>query len=169
MHLQREYQRDRFVNRIVRGGGLTFIHCPAFIFGINGSDIHEMKITYYRDPFGSYHGITDESPNGLAGCVYVGRGPDERGIETVKERAYAINVLQKWTRVDEVPDEWLEAIGYEKVREYLPEPPPQVKTVKLKFKRSRDIIPEAYTKDPVFWILCMTFFVVYYVIMKHLI
>ena len=120
-----------------------------------------MKITYYRDPFGGYHGVTDESPKGLAGCVCAGRGPKERGgIETVKERAYAVQHLQKWTRVDEVPDDWLEAIGYEVRIE--PETEPESENVKLEFAPCKGIIPEAYTKDPMFWILCIVLFIIYY-------
>ena len=110
-----------------------------------------MKITYYQDPFGGYHGVTDESPKGLAGCVCAGRGPDERGgIGTIKERAYAINVLQKWERVEEVPVEWLAAIGYEQ---------PQVE-LKLEFAPRQGVDPEEYTKDPVFWMLCVVIFAI---------
>ena len=137
-----------------------------------------MKITYYRDPFGGYHCITDESPRGLAGCVCAGRGPEERGggIETIKERAYAVKHLRKWDHVAEVPNEWLEAIGYEVVSESVPEPLPEItsepvsepENVKLEFAPCKDIIPEKYKKDPVFWTLCVVFFIIYYSLVKYL-
>ena len=136
-----------------------------------------MKITYYRDPFGGYHGVTDESPKGLDGCVCAGRGPDEHGgIETVKERAYAVQHLRKWTRVEDVPDEWLEAIGYEVQSETAPEPLPEPtfepvsepENIKLEFAPCKDIIPVEYKKDPVFWTLCIAFFVIYYSFMRYL-
>ncbi len=124
-----------------------------------------MKITYYRDSCGGYHGITDESPKGLTGCVYAGRGPAEHGrIETVKEQAYAVKQLQKWTQVENVPAEWLEAIGYESVTAS-PEPsesPPRVETVKLDFVPWHGPILDEYMKDPLFWPLCIIIFVILY-------
>ncbi len=123
-----------------------------------------MKITYYRDPHGGYHGITDESPKGLTGCVCVGRGPAEHGrIETVKEQAYTVKQLQQWTRVENVPAGWLGAIGYESVPETAPEPPEPrrpVETVKLDFVPWHGPILEEYMKDPIFWPLCIIIFVI---------
>ena len=35
-----------------------------------------MSITYKRDKHGGYPGVTDESPKGFRGIVFVGRGPE---------------------------------------------------------------------------------------------
>ena len=115
-----------------------------------------MKVTYFRDPFGGYHGVTDESPKGLTGCICAGRGPEEQGgIETIKERAYAVKQVQKWTRVEEVPAEWLEEIGYEVRPE--PEFEPEVK---LEFAPWRGVDPSELMEDPWFWPLCIMLFVI---------
>lgn len=116
-----------------------------------------MNVTYFRDPFGGYHGVTDESPKGLAGCVCAGRGPEEQGgIKTVKERAYAVKQVQKWTRVKEVPAEWLDAIGYE-VR---PESEPRLEELELEFVPWRGVDPSELMRDPLFWPLSAVIFAV---------
>ncbi len=83
-----------------------------------------MKVTYYLSD-DNYHGVTDESPQGFANCVYAGRGPrHHQGPESVHEQGYSISQLQRWEKVDptDVPDEWLDAIGYEKRPERKPKP-----------------------------------------------
>ncbi len=71
-------------------------------------------ISYFKTPKG-YIGVTSQSPQGMKGVVFIGRGSDN-GPAGVKEQAYAKNQLAKFTPVkaDEVPDEWFTAIGYEK-------------------------------------------------------
>jgi hypothetical protein len=79
-----------------------------------------VTITYYRTPEG-YVGLTDESPRGFKGVIFVGRGPKGGGPETVCEQGYVPGT--GWEQVDasEVPDEWIEALGYEQ-RPLQPEP-----------------------------------------------
>lgn len=87
-----------------------------------------MGISYFQDS-GGYLAVTPETPKGpLHGIVYVGRGPTIPGrIDSIQEQAYAKDVLLKLTRVSalDVPDEWIEALGYEKPRpKATPEPAP---------------------------------------------
>jgi len=82
-----------------------------------------MKYVYFRCENG-YVGITDESPAGMKGFVFAGRGPRPgKGIESVCEQGYARNQLDKLEKVksDDVPNEWFAAIGLEK---RLPKPKP---------------------------------------------
>ena len=92
-----------------------------------------MSITYYQDEHDGYLGVTEESPRGFRGIIFVGRGPDPGGgPETVYEQAYAADQLRRLERVDprDVPAEWMEAIGYEEpVEPYEPEPEPEEITV----------------------------------------
>ena len=86
-----------------------------------------MNVTYYQDEHGGYLGVTDESPKGFQGVVFVGCGPQPGGgPETVAEQAYAVDQLRRLKQVDprDVPAEWMEAIGYEEpvVAELEPEP-----------------------------------------------
>ena len=87
-----------------------------------------MKIAYYHDTTGGYHGVTDESPDGFAHVIYAGKGPNTpapwTNIHDIVERAYSVSTLRKWTLVepDDVPDEWFNAIGYEKREPVAPEP-----------------------------------------------
>ena len=86
-----------------------------------------MSVTYYQDGHGGYLGLTEESPNGFKGVVFVGRGPQPgRGPESVSEQAYAVDQLRRLERV--VPAEWMAAIGYEEpvvVEPCKPEPEPE--------------------------------------------
>lgn len=77
-------------------------------------------ITYYKTGDG-YVGITNQSPKGLKGLVFVGKG-SEKGIESISEQCYAINQLEKLEKIEarDVPDDWFAAIGLEK----RPEPEP---------------------------------------------
>ena len=88
-----------------------------------------MKITCYRDPDNNIHAVTDESPKGFKGVLYVGHGPD--GTEQV----YAANVLQKWERIDEPKPE------PEPTTKYVPQ------EVQLEFAPWRDI-PYLDVTDP---------------------
>ena len=94
-----------------------------------------MRITYYQDEHGGYLGVTEESPEGFTGVVFVGRGPlPGGGPETVSEQGYATDQLRRLRRVEpcDVPTEWMEAIGYEEpvvVEPYEPEPEPDEVTV----------------------------------------
>lgn len=90
-----------------------------------------MKIAYYLDENGGYHGVTDESPVGFSHVVYAGKGPklgDPANSDTMVEQAYPVEQLKKWELVKpaDVPDAWFYAIGYEK-REPAPEPAPDPK------------------------------------------
>lgn len=78
-----------------------------------------MKIAYYRDENGGYHGVTDECPRGFQHIVYAGRGSklgDPVDIRDIVEQAYPVDQLKKWELVEptDVPDAWFDAIGYEK-------------------------------------------------------
>jgi hypothetical protein len=87
-----------------------------------------MRITYYQDEHGGYLGVTEESPKGFTGVVFVGRGPQPGGgPETVSEQAYATDQLRRLRRVEpcDVPAEWMEAIGYEEPVVVEPEPDPE--------------------------------------------
>ena len=90
-----------------------------------------MGVTYYQDEYGGYLGVTDESPKGFQGVVFVGSGPRPGGgSETVHEQAYAPDQLRRLEQVEagDVPAEWMEAIGYEEpvvVEPYKPEPEPE--------------------------------------------
>jgi len=92
-----------------------------------------MSITYYQDEHGGYLGVTDESPKGFRGVIFVGRGPEPGGgPETVHEQGYATDQLGRLDRVDpwDVPAEWMEAIGYEApVEPCEPGPEPEEVTV----------------------------------------
>lgn len=79
-----------------------------------------MKIKYFRDGQ-RYTAVTDQVV--LGGSVHVGKGPVlDQGVESVKEQAYYVAQISKWTEVQpwEVPDEWMLAFGYE-----APVAPPQ--------------------------------------------
>jgi len=95
-----------------------------------------MKVTYYRDTSGDYHGITDKCPKGFNGVVFIGRGPERSTMfESVIERVYVPKTMATWVRVAaaEVPDEWFDAIGYQK-RPPVVEPKQNVKRCKNHFK-----------------------------------
>lgn len=86
-----------------------------------------MKITYYRYRDG-YLGVTDQSPTGMKGVIFVGRGPLEgKGIESVCEQAYPRNCLERMERIGgaEVPDDWFAAIGLERRPPKAAPPPSQ--------------------------------------------
>lgn len=75
-------------------------------------------IHYYQYEDG-YIGVTNRSPKGMKGVVFIGRGPNPReGIESVCEQPYAKNRLErlKEVREQDVPEDWHEAIGYGKPR-----------------------------------------------------
>jgi len=86
-----------------------------------------MKIAYFRYKDG-YLGVTHQSPAGMKGVIFVGRGPREgKGIESVCEQAYPHNCLERLKRVDaaEVPDDWFAAIALEN-RSPKPTPKPEL-------------------------------------------
>lgn len=91
---------------------------------------------YYRIP-GGFIAVTDEGPKKgpMKGLVLVGRGPKPGGgPETACEQAFAITELQKLcsVRLDEVPDPWLVALGYD-------DPPtPPVEEIRV------DFLPEVF-------------------------
>jgi hypothetical protein len=69
-------------------------------------------ITYYRTPDG-YAGLTDQSPRGFQGLVFVGRGPKISGDpDSIEEQGFVPS--KEWVKIpaDQVPDEWFDAIGY---------------------------------------------------------
>ena len=71
-----------------------------------------MGTHYFLTPEG-YVGLTDESPKGFRGVVFVGRGPRGGGPETVCEQAFTVKDDWQQVSANEVPDEWFEAIGYD--------------------------------------------------------
>jgi len=92
-----------------------------------------MKVAYFRYK-GGYLGVTDQSPAGMKGVIFVGRGPLEgKGIESVCEQAYPRNCLERMERVDaaEVPDDWFAAVALEK-RPSKPAPNPEAQPPKPK-------------------------------------
>ena len=94
-----------------------------------------MSVTYYQDEHGGYLGVTEKSPKGFKGVVFVGCGPRPGGgPETVHEQGYATDQFRRLRRVEpcDVPAEWMEAIGYEEpvvVEPYKPDPEPEEVTV----------------------------------------
>lgn len=83
-----------------------------------------MKVTYFIQDTG-FIAVTDVCPKGFKGVVLIGKGPTTVGdITTVAEQAYAVETLKKLKVVSKakVPDEWLEAFGYEAPS---PKPAPQ--------------------------------------------
>ena len=92
-----------------------------------------MSISYYRDEHGGYLGVTEDSPKGFKGIVFVGRGSEPGGgPETVHEQGYAADQLRRLEQIEpwDVPAEWMEAIGYEApVEPYKPESEPEEVTV----------------------------------------
>jgi hypothetical protein len=96
---------------------------------------------YYRI-VGGFIAVKNEGPKHrpLKGLVVVGRGPKPGGgPESVIEQAYAIAELQKLCSlpVDEVPDPWLQALGYDWPR---PAPPPE--EIRVNF------LPEVFEPQP---------------------
>jgi hypothetical protein len=71
-----------------------------------------MKVSYFKTGHG-YTAVTNRSPKGFKGVVFLGRGSDS-GIEAIQERAWAWNQLAEMEEVPEVdvPDKWLLALGY---------------------------------------------------------
>lgn len=106
-----------------------------------------MKITYFKDPNGNIHTVTDESPKGFKGVLYVGQGPDG------EEQVYAVNVLQKWEKVEEPKPEPEPATNFE-IQEV---------EVQLEFAPWEDI-PYLDVTDPasviLFIVLCIIIFIV---------
>jgi len=81
-----------------------------------------LNTTYFRNKSG-YLGVTKQSPAGMKGLIFIGRGPQEGGgIESVCEQGYPLDSLKRMERVKaaDVPDDWFAAIGLEK-----PEPKPE--------------------------------------------
>ena len=81
-----------------------------------------MEIRYFSKD-DAFIAVTDISPKGFKGVVLIGKGPTTEGdITTVTEQAFAIETLKRLKVVPkhDVPDEWLEAFGYE-----APDPKPQ--------------------------------------------
>jgi len=81
-------------------------------------------VTYYKTPEG-YVGLTNDSPRGFKGIIFVGKGPKGGGPETVCEQAYPTTQMKDWEEMDAlaVPDDWFEAIGYEeRVKPVAPQP-----------------------------------------------
>jgi len=72
-----------------------------------------MKITYYKTSEG-YVALTTRCPAGFQDVVFVGRGPKGGGPETVCEQGFSPS--GDWVEIpaEEVPDDWFEALGYEK-------------------------------------------------------
>lgn len=69
---------------------------------------------YYQTPDG-YIAVTGETPSGpLRGLVFVGRGPKPGGgPETVHEQAFSKDQFGTPLDLGQVPDAWLEALGYD--------------------------------------------------------
>lgn len=70
-----------------------------------------MDITYYRTELG-YIAVTDESPKGFKDVLFIGRGGP---LDDIEETAFEVHQLRKLKPVDrcDVPEVWLEALGYD--------------------------------------------------------
>ncbi len=71
-------------------------------------------IEYYRHD-GGYIAVTDESPAGFEGLVFVGRGGPLDGIT---DQLFASDVLTDPVGVGDVPAEWCAALGYHAVKDF---------------------------------------------------
>jgi hypothetical protein len=73
-------------------------------------------IRYYKLS-GSYIAVTDQSPAGFEGVVFVGRGGP---LDAVEDQLIARGIFQNKTPVDvaDVPPEWVAALGYHKVDDF---------------------------------------------------
>ena len=109
-----------------------------------------MKYAYFRCENG-YVGITDESPAGMKGFVFAGRGPRPgKGIESVCEQGYARSQLDKLERVqgDDVPDDWFTAIGYERRPKPIPESIPKPNIVPITIELPGDRLRRKFLAKP---------------------
>lgn len=71
-------------------------------------------INYYRHD-GGYIAVTDQSPAGFEGLVFVGRGGP---IDNIGEQLYAADLLTDPVAVADVPPSWCTALGYHKVEDF---------------------------------------------------
>ena len=106
------------------------------------------KFTYFRCEDG-FVGVTDESPKGMGGMVFAGRGPlPGQGLDSVREQAYGINQLYKMEKIraDDVPDDWFAMIGYE--RRVKPEPIPEQNVVPITIELPGDRLRRKILAEP---------------------
>lgn len=71
-------------------------------------------INYYQHD-GGYIAVTDQSPAGFEGMVFVGRGGP---INNISEQLYAADLLTDPVAVADVPPSWCNALGYHKVEDF---------------------------------------------------
>jgi len=71
-------------------------------------------ISYYRHG-GGYIVATDQSPAGFEGLVFVGRGGP---LDNIQEQLFAVGVLTDPVNVNDVPAEWVTALGYHTVEDF---------------------------------------------------
>lgn len=71
-------------------------------------------ISYYRHD-GGYIAVTDTSPAGFEGLVFVGRGGP---IDAIEEKLFAVEELTDPVAVVDVPPSWCTALGYHNVEDF---------------------------------------------------
>lgn len=71
-------------------------------------------IRYYRHN-GGYIAVTDTSPAGFEGLVFVGRGGP---IDNITEQLFAATDLVDLVDVGDVPPSWCAALGYHQVQDF---------------------------------------------------
>jgi len=71
-------------------------------------------ITYYRTGDG-YIAITNQSPAGFDGLVFVGRGGP---LDNIQEQLFPVGLLTAPLDVNDVPPEWVRALGYHTVADF---------------------------------------------------
>lgn len=74
-----------------------------------------MTIAYFQWG-GGYIAVTNQSPKGFKGVIFIGRGAKPGGgLSDIIEQGFAANQLLKQKPIpkNQVPDEWVEALGYE--------------------------------------------------------
>ena len=71
-------------------------------------------IRYYRQN-NQYIAVTDQSPAGFDGLVFVGRGGP---LDNIQEQLYSAAVLTAPVNVNDVPAAWVTALGYHTVEDF---------------------------------------------------
>lgn len=71
-------------------------------------------IHYYQTDDG-YIAVTDESPAGFEGLIFVGRGGP---LDNIQEQLFPVDQLTGPVNVNDVPPEWVRALGYHTVADF---------------------------------------------------
>ncbi len=71
-------------------------------------------IRYYRHD-GGYIAVTDQSPEGFDGLVFVGRGGP---LDAIEDTLFPADQLTDPVQVGDVPPEWCAALGFHQVEDF---------------------------------------------------